>query len=89
MSYKLKSFVVFFKVLQLQRPVKGTTASVNIVNAATKELEVKKLAGFSSFHPFDSLLRTIVYELKRVWYWHWQAYSLRGVANETAGSDVT
>ena len=36
-----------------ERPVKGTTASVNIENVATKELEVKKLAGFSSFHSFS------------------------------------
>ena len=36
-----------------ERAVKGITASVNIVNVATKELEVKKLAGFSSFHSFS------------------------------------
>ena len=27
---------------------------MNIVNVATKELEVKKLGGFSSFHSFSS-----------------------------------
>ena len=36
-----------------ERPVKGTTASVNIVNVATKESELKKLGGFSSFHSFS------------------------------------
>ena len=40
------------KVLK-ERPVKGTTVSVNIVNITAKELEVKKLSGFSSFHPFS------------------------------------
>ena len=36
-----------------ERPVKGNNASVNIVNVATKELEVKKLGSFSSFHFFS------------------------------------
>ena len=36
-----------------KRPLKGTTASVNIVNAATKELELKELGGFSRFHSFS------------------------------------
>lgn len=35
-----------------ERPVKGTTASVNIVNVETKELEVKKLPGISGYHSF-------------------------------------
>lgn len=35
-----------------ERPVKGTTASVNTVNAEAKELEVKKVEGFSAFHNF-------------------------------------
>lgn len=38
--------------MRKETQVKGTTASVNIVNVATKELEVKKLGGFSSFHCF-------------------------------------
>ncbi|CAB3977712.1 Retrovirus-related Pol poly [Paramuricea clavata] len=35
-----------------ERPVKGTTASVNIVNAEANKLEVMKLEGFSAFHNF-------------------------------------
>ncbi|KXJ09204.1 hypothetical protein AC249_AIPGENE14192 [Exaiptasia diaphana] len=36
-----------------QRPVKGTTASVNMVNTMANTLEVKKLEHFSSFHNFS------------------------------------
>ena len=35
-----------------ERPVRGTTASVNIVNTGANNLEVKKLEGFSAFHNF-------------------------------------
>ena len=35
-----------------ERPVKGTTASVNVVNNDAKDLEVKKITGFSSYHSF-------------------------------------
>ncbi len=35
-----------------ERPVKGTTSSVNIVNTENKTLEMVKLKGFSSFHNF-------------------------------------
>ena len=35
-----------------ERPVRGTTASVNIVNAEANELEIKKVEGFSAFHNF-------------------------------------
>jgi hypothetical protein len=35
-----------------ERSVKGTTASVNIVNAEANKLEVKKLEGYSAFHNF-------------------------------------
>ena len=33
-----------------ERPVKGTTASVNTVNVNAKNLEVKKITGFSAYH---------------------------------------
>lgn len=36
-----------------ERPVKGTTASVNTVNKQAKELEVNKVEGFSAFHNFS------------------------------------
>ncbi len=45
-----------------ERPVKGTTASVNIVNAEANELEVKKLDAFSAFHNF-----CFEYDGVRVW----------------------
>ena len=35
-----------------ERPVKGTTASVNVVNNDAKDLEVNKITGFSSYHSF-------------------------------------
>ena len=35
-----------------ERPVKGTTASVNVVNTEANQLEVKKVNGFSAFHNF-------------------------------------
>jgi hypothetical protein len=35
-----------------ERPVKGTTASLNIVNAEANKLEVKKFEGYSAFYNF-------------------------------------
>jgi hypothetical protein len=36
-----------------QRPVKGTTSSVNSVSTENKTLKMTKLKGFSSFHNFQ------------------------------------
>ena len=44
-----------------ERPVRGTTASVNIVNTGANNLEVKKLEGFSAFHNFSSNVMAYVY----------------------------
>ena len=50
-----------------KRPVKGTTASVNLVNREKMQLVVNKQENFSSFHNFQ-------YETKGVRVW--KAYSI-------------
>ena len=65
-----------------ERPVKGTTASVNIVNAEANRLEVKKLEGYSAFHNF-------CFECdgervwKSVWNRRWKVDSIWKVAKDT------
>ena len=67
-----------------ERPVKGTTASVNIVNAEANELEVKKLDGFSAFHNF-----CFQYDGVQVWNRWWKVDSIWKMAKHTTRSHAT
>lgn len=58
----------------------------NYCHSEHRECRNQRIRGFSSFH-FFLFWGHWCTSLEGVWFW--QAYSLRGVANETAGSDVT